>query len=104
MLERVAINQVQFHVPGLTADPRGVALGRLGVLLFASLDQVVGFFRVYTAESALEDIYSQLKIVRVRTPLASREYLILLPAQSSTALDRVARVTRMLGGLCFTGT
>jgi len=103
MLERVALNQTRFHAPGLAPDGRGVALGPKLALLFASLDRLVGFFRIYSEQASLDDVLPSLHIHRVRTPVAAHELLVVLAVDSSYAADRAARVARLLGGLCFTG-
>ena len=56
MLERVAQGQTRFSVPGVAPDARGIVLGRLGALLFPSLDGVVGWLRLYAGEDSLDDL------------------------------------------------
>ncbi len=104
MLERVAQGQTRFNTPGISVDGRGVALGRLGALLFPSLDGVVGWLRLYSAEAGLEDLLAELAILRVRDRLKGRAFLVLLPAASSYVMDRAARCARLWGGAAFTGT
>src|SRR5262249_22894058 len=103
MLERVALGQSRFHGPGLAPDGRGVAIGAKLALLFASIDRLVGFFRIYSAEASLDDILPTMHIHRVRTPVAAHELLLIFGIDSSYAADRAARVARLLGGLAFTG-
>jgi hypothetical protein len=104
MLERVAQGQTRFNTPGISVDTRGVALGRMAVLLFPSLDGLVGWLRLYSAEAGLEDLLAELAILRVRTALRARAFLLSIPAQSSYALDRAARCARLWGGTTYTGT
>ena len=54
LLERVVLNQNRFRVPGVAPDARGAVLGQKGLLLFPSIDRVVGFFRVYSEESSID--------------------------------------------------
>jgi len=104
MLERVAQGQTRFNTPGISVDGRGVALGRFGALHFASLDGVVGWLRVYSAEAGLEDLLADMQILRVRDRLKGRAFLVLVPAQTSYVLDRATRCARLWGGTGYTGT
>jgi FtsH ternary system domain X7 len=103
-LEHVAQGQSRFMTPGVAPDPRGVLLGRYGVLLFPTLEGVVSWFRMYSSEASLDELTSGLAIQRVRTPLASRELVVRVPAVSSYTVDRAARLARLVGGSTFTGT
>src|SRR6516164_10559550 len=103
MLEHVALNQTRFNTPGVAPDNRGILLGKMGALLFASVDRLVGFFRVFCDESSMDDLLPKLKIHQVRTPLMSREFLVLFHAASSYLVDRTARIASIMGGLTFTG-
>jgi len=104
MLEPVALNQTRFNVPGVAPDNRGVVLGKQGALLFASVDRLVGFFRIFCDESSMDELLPKLKIHQVRTPLMSREFLVLYAASTSYLVDRAARIAALLGGLAFTGS
>jgi hypothetical protein len=103
-LERAALHQTRFRTPGVAPDTRGVVLGQRGTLLFPSLDRVVAFFRAYGDDGSLDEILPSLSIRRVITPLRTRELLVLLGAESSYRMDRIAAVARLAGGLVFTGT
>jgi hypothetical protein len=103
MLEPVALNQTRFNVPGVAPDNRGVLLGKQGAVLFASVDRLVGFFRVFCDESSMDELLPKLKIHQVRTPLMAREFLVLFAAPSSYLLDRASRIAAIMGGLAFTG-
>ncbi len=104
MLEHVALGQSRFMTPGVAPDPRGVLLGKHGLILFPSLEGVVSWFRLYSSESSLDELLSGLQILRVRTPLRSREMLLKFPATSSYAMDRASRCALLVGGSTFTGT
>jgi hypothetical protein len=104
MLERVALGQSRFMMPGVAPDPRGVLLGRYGLMLFGTLEGVVSWFRLYSAESSLDELLPELEIHQARTPLGSREMLVRIPAASSYAMDRAARCARLVGGATYTGT
>lgn len=104
MLEHVALGQSRFMTPGISPDQRGVVLGRYGLLLFPTLEGAVSWFRLYTAESSLDDILPALAILRLVTPLKSREIAVRIPASSSYAMDRASRCANLVAGQIFTGT
>src|SRR5262245_27915848 len=104
MLERVALGQTRFQAPGVSADARGIVLGKYGVVILAGLDSVVGWLRVYSAESSLDDLLAELSILRLRSSLGSRAFAIRFAASSSYVCDRAARCARLVGGQVYTGT
>ncbi|MBZ0119079.1 MAG: hypothetical protein K8H88_18935 [Sandaracinaceae bacterium] len=104
MLERAALHQTRFRTPGVSPDARGVVLGQKGAVLFPSLDRLVAFLRAYGDEGSLDELLPSLAIRRVVTPLKTREVLLVLAAESSYRMDRVASVAKLAGGLVFTGT
>lgn len=104
MLEHVALGQSRFMTPGVAPDPRGVLLGRYGLLVFATLEGVVSWLRLYSAESSLDELLPGMEIVQARTPLQGREMLVRIPAGSSYTMDRAGRCARLAGGLIYTGT
>lgn len=103
-LEHVAQGQSRFMTPGVAPDPRGVLLGRFCLLLFPTLEGVVSWLRLYSAEGSLDELLSGLEITRVRTQLHSREMVVRIPAVSSYTCDRSARLVRLVGGSIYTGT
>lgn len=103
-LEHVAHGQTRFVTPGVAPDPRGVVLGRFCLLVFPSLEGVVSWLRVYSHEASLDELVAGLEILRVRTPLMSREMILKVPSVSSYTADRAARVARLVGGTIYTGT
>ncbi len=103
-LEHVAHGQSRFMTPGVAPDPRGVVLGRFLVIVFPTLEGVVSWLRLYSHEASLDELVAGLEIVRVRTPLMSREMILKIPAISSYAGDRAARLARLVGGSIYTGT
>ncbi len=104
MLERVALHQTRLRVPGVGLDVRGVALGSRGLVLLPSLDRLVAFLAVYTADQALDGIAGSLKIEVMRSKLGAREIALSFDAGSSDRMDRVSEVARLTGGFTFTGT
>lgn len=104
MLERAALHQTRFRTPGVSPDARGVVLGQKGAVLFPSLDRLVAFLRAYGEEGSLDELLPSLSLRRVVTPLKTREILLLVAAESSYRMDRVASVAKLAGGLVFTGT
>lgn len=104
MLEQVALGQSRFMTPGVAPDPRGVALGRFGLIQFPTLEGVVSWLRLYSSEGSLDELLPSLQILRVRTPLQGRELLLRIPAASSYVMDAAARCAQLVGGATFTGT
>lgn len=106
MLQRVALGQVRFNVPGLNVDARGVVGGKQLCARFASMDRLVAFLRALAAEQNLDDLQPGLRIVYARSSAGTREAIVLLPATSASSQvgDVVSRATRLAGGQCFTGT
>jgi len=90
--------------PGISPDPRGVVLGRYALLVFPTLEGVVSWFRLYSAEASLDELIPSMTIQRARTPLRSQELLVRVPAASSYAVDRAARCARLVSGTTYTGT
>lgn len=103
-LEHVAQGQTRFGVPGVAPDPRGVLLGRYLLLAFPTLEAVISWFRLYSAEASLDELMAGLELVRGRSPLASRDLLLRIPAVSSYTCDRAAALAKMVGGAAYTGT
>jgi len=103
-LEHIAQGQSRFMTPGVAPDPRGVLLGRYCLLLFPTLEGVVSWLRLYSAEASLDELLSGLEITRVRTALHSREMVVRIPAISSYVCDRAARLVKLVGGSVYTGT
>ena len=104
MLEHVALGQSRFMTPGVSPDPRGVVMGRYGLLSFATLEGVVSWFRLYSSESSLDELLASMEIYQAITPLKSREMLVRIPATSSYTLDRAGRCAHLVGGSLYTGT
>ena len=106
MLQRVALGQARFNVPGLSVDARGVVSGKQLAVRFAAMDRLVAFFRALAAEQNLDDLHPGLRIVYARGTAGSREAVVFLPASavSSHFGELVARAARLAGGQGFTGT
>jgi hypothetical protein len=103
-LEHVAQGQTRFFTPGVAPDPRGILLGRYCLMTFATLEGAVSWFRLYSSEAALDELLPNLSITKCRTVLGGREIVVLIPAVSSYAADRAARLCRLVGGAIYTGT
>jgi hypothetical protein len=103
-LEHVAQGQTRFFTPGVAPDPRGILLGRFCVMTFPTLEGAVSWFRLYSSEAALDELLPNLTITKCRTALGSREIVVQIPAVSSYAADRAARLCRLVGGAMYTGT
>lgn len=103
MLQRVALGQVRFNLPGLAVDGRGVVAGRQVAVRFGAIDRLVSFFRLLSAEQSLDDLQPGLRILQARASAGTREAIVVLPAGSSHLAETAARVARMAGGQTFTG-
>ena len=103
-LEHVAQGQTRFFTPGVAPDPRGILLGRFCLMTFPTLEGAVSWLRLYSAEASLDELMANLTITKARTALGSREIVIQIPAVSSYASDRAARLARLVGGAIYTGT
>ncbi len=103
MLQRVALGQVRFNLPGLAVDGRGVVAGRQMAVRFGAIDRLVSFFRLLSAEQSLDDLQPGLRILQARASAGTREAIVVLPAGSSHLGETAARVARMAGGQTFTG-
>jgi hypothetical protein len=103
-LEHVAQGQTRFFTPGVAPDPRGILLGRYALMTFPTLEGAVSWLRLYSAEASLDELMANLTITKAKTALGSREIVIQIPAVSSYACDRAARLARLVGGAIYTGT
>jgi hypothetical protein len=103
-LEHVAQGQTRFFTPGVAPDPRGILLGRSCLMTFPTLEGAVSWLRLYSAEASLDELLTGLEITKARTALGSREIIVQIPAVSSYAADRSARLARLVGGSIYTGT
>ena len=103
-LEHVAQGQTRFFTPGVAPDPRGILLGRFIVMTFATLEGAVSWFRLYSSEASLDELLANLTIAKCKTALGGREIVVQIPAVSSYAADRAARLCRLVGGGVYTGT
>lgn len=103
-LEHVAQGQTRFFTPGVAPDPRGILLGRYLVMGYPTLEGAVSWFRLYSSEASLDELMANLTIAKCRTALGSREIVVQIPAVSSYAADRAARLCRLVGGAVYTGT
>lgn len=103
MLTRVSPGQVRFATPGLTADARGVAVGRELALRFLSFDRVVDFLRLLTGSEAFTDLASGARVVFARGRGGGRELVLLARASLPEAAETAAAFARQVGGQAFTG-
>ncbi|HET6149938.1 MAG TPA: hypothetical protein VFH68_20530 [Polyangia bacterium] len=103
MLQRVAVGQVRFNLPGLAVDGRGVVAGRQLAVRFGAIDRLVSFFRLLSAEQSLDDLQPGLRILQARASAGTREAIVVLPAGSSHLAETAVRVARIAGGQGFTG-
>ncbi len=104
MLTRVPVGQVRFNLPGLSADTRGAAVGRDLLLRFGTLDRLVGFLRLLSAERTPEELWAGLRIIYARPASGAREAFVRVSNPGGAAADLVASTARLAGGAPFTGT
>jgi hypothetical protein len=102
MVQRIALGQGRFNLPGLTADARGAVIGRQLGARFAAVDRLVSFLRLLSAEQSLDDLQPGLRIVYARGGAGTREAIVLLPASAELG-EVVAHAARLAGGQVFTG-
>ncbi len=103
MLVPVAQHQARFLAPGLTADPRGIAFGRMALAVLPSLDRALSTLRSLTADVDLEDMYRDLHFLRLRSSIGAMELVLSFPAVDTHLLDRVSTLAGLHGGEVLTG-
>lgn len=103
-LEPVSLGQGRTHCPGLSADERGVVMGRRLALFFPDVARAVGFFRAYSREVSLDEILASLEIQETVSERGGREMMVRFEVQGSFAADRAAQGARLHRGRAFTGT
>lgn len=104
MVVRVAPGQVRFVLPQLAVDARGVAQGRDLVVRFATLERLITFLRLITAEMALDELGAPPRIRFARAAHGSREVLLLVDQVPVHTNDAVLRAVRTSLGHAYTGT
>jgi hypothetical protein len=104
MLTRVTVGQVRFNLAGLYADPRGVAMGKELLLRFATLDRLVAFLRLWSAERSPDEVWSSLSVIYARPPGAGREVFARMTHPGGEVGDLVANTARLAGGAPHTGS
>ncbi len=103
-LEPVSLGQGRTHCPGLSADERGVVMGRRLAIFFPDVSRAVGFFRAYSREVSLDEMLASLEIQEAVSERGGREMMVRFEVQGSYAADRAAQAGRLHRGRAFTGT
>ena len=103
-LEPVSLGQGRTHCPGLSADERGVVMGRRLALFFPDVSRAVGFFRAYSREVSLDEMMNSIEIQEAVSERGGREMMVRFEVQGSYAADRAAQAARLHRGRTFTGT
>lgn len=103
-LEPVSLGQGRTHCPGLSADERGVVMGRRLAIFFPDVSRAVGFFRAYSREVSLDEMLASLEILEAISERGGREMMVRFEVQGSYAADRAAQAGRLHRGRSFTGT
>jgi hypothetical protein len=104
MIEPVTLGQTRFHCPGLSADERGVAMGRRLLCLFADVQRALGFIRALSRGGSLKDVLGSLLMEEVAAPAGLREVAVGFETAGSYQADGCAAAARAQGALVFTGT
>jgi hypothetical protein len=104
MITRVSIGQVRFNLPGLTADARGVAVGKELLLRFATLERLVSFLRLLSGERTSEEVWGQMRVLHARPTGGTREVFVRLVNPLVEVTDQIAATARLAGGGVFTGS
>lgn len=73
-------------------------------MTFPTLEGAVSWLRLYASEASLDELLPNLSIAKVKSALGSRGIVLQIPAISSYAADRAARLARLVGAGIYTGT
>ena len=103
LLEPVAAGQTRFRMQGVAPDPRGIAVGREAMLVFETLDRLVGFLGAYSQEASLDELLPTTTIERAQRRGGGSALLLRCAAGDAYQLDRLARLTRTARGRFYVG-
>jgi hypothetical protein len=103
MIEAVVLGQTRFHVPGLAADERGVAVGRRLLCLFTDRPHLLGFLRSLSRAGALKDILSSVLMEELATLQGGRDVAVSFDVASSYGAEPCAAAARAHQALVLTG-
>lgn len=103
LLEPVAAGQVRFRLPGLSADARGIAVGREALLVFDTLDALVAFLAAYSDEASLDTLFAAMSIDRVRRDGGGTALILRAAGNDGYVLDRLVRLAQVARGRVYTG-
>ncbi len=92
LLEPVAAGQTRFRMQGLAPDARGIAVGREALIVFESIDRLVGFLGAFSSEASLDDLLPSMTLERARRHAGGTALLMRCEASDGYALDRLARL------------
>ncbi len=104
LLEPIAAGQTRFRLQGLAPDGRGIAVGRETLMIFPSLDRLVGFLGAYSEEGSLDELIQSLTLERARRSTGSQALLLRCAGSDSYQLDRLGRLCAAVQGQVFTGS
>jgi hypothetical protein len=103
LLEPVAAGQTRFRMQGLASDARGIAVGREALLVFESLDRLVGFLGAFSSEGSLDDLLPSMTLERARRDSGGLVLLLRCEAGDGYALDRLARLAAAARSSLYAG-
>jgi hypothetical protein len=90
-------------LPALNVDAQGVAQGRDLVLRFSTMERLVTFLRLVSAETGLDELGASLHIRFARTAHGTRELLMFIEQASPHAVDEIVPAARTVQGQSYTG-
>lgn len=103
LLEPVAAGQTRFRLHGLFVDARGVAVGREILVIFETIDRLVGFLGAYSEEMSLDDLFLSMTLETGRREGGGRAFLLRCQGGDSYAVERIRRLASVVQSSTYTG-
>jgi hypothetical protein len=103
MLSPIALGQRTIQVPGLIADPGGVAVGPRAFARLPTLGHLVAVLRGLSRALPLKRALGNPTLANARVERGGRAALIVFEARGAQALDRIAGLVRLHQGQLYVG-
>ncbi len=103
LLEPVAAGQTRFRLHGLFVDARGVAVGREILVIFETIDRLVGFLGAYSEEMSLDELFLSMTLETGRREGGGRAFLLRCQGGDSYAIERIRRLASVVQSTTYTG-
>ena len=103
-LEPVAAGQSRFRLHGLGVDGRGVAVGRETLLIFETIDRLVGFLGAYSEEQSLDQLFLSMTLETGRREGGGRVFVLRCEGGDSYGLEGMARLAAATRAKVYTGS